>query len=353
MPHRPLPARTITRGALWVCAAVAGVAVTACGSSIPTNSGSGGAASTGSAATTGSAVPTTGSAVTPAAAASTPATAAPTSSPAGGATVVPVVAAENFWGDITRQIGGAHAHVLSIISDPNADPHTYETDPKDAAAISAASFVVVNGVGYDDFATKLLAASPSASRTVIHVDELNHVDGDDANPHLWYDPAYVRTTADAITAALVKADPADASSFTTNEQGFLTAYQPYIAELARIKAKYAGAKVSYTERVPGYLVDTAGLVLGTPASFSQSVEDGNDPSPKDTAAFDADISGKKVKVLLYNGQVTDSQTTAIKALATKAGVPIVGVTETLPPSEKDFQTWQLDQATQVFTALGG
>ena len=196
---------------------------------------------------------------------------------------VHVVAAENFWGNITGQIGGSHVDVTSIISDPNADPHTYETDPKDAAAISAASFVILNGVGYDDFASKLLSASPNSCRTVITIQKVAGVTGSNPNPHLWYDPTYVKEAADAITAALIKSDPADASTFTSNEKTFLTAYQPYIDELAKIKAKYGGTKISYTERVPGYLVQTAGLVLGTPASFSQAVEDGTDPSPADTA----------------------------------------------------------------------
>ena len=267
--------------------------------------------------------------------------------------IVHVVAGENFWGNIAEQIGGSHIAVTSIISDPNADPHTYETDPKDAAAISAASFVILNGVGYDDFASKLLSASPKASRTVITIQKVAHVTGSNPNPHLWYDPTYVKDAADAITVALSKADPADATTFTANEKAFLTAYQPYVDELAKIKAKYAGTKISYTERVPGYLVQTAGLVLGTPASFSQAVEDGTDPSPGDTATFNADITGHRVKLLLYNGQVTDPQTDKIKALAKSARVPIVAVNETLPPNEKNFQTWQLDQAKQIFAALGG
>ena len=267
--------------------------------------------------------------------------------------VVRVVAAENFWGDLAAQIGGSHVAVTSIISDPNADPHTYETDPKDAAAISAASFVILNGVGYDDFASKLLAASPNSSRTVITIQKVAGVTGTNPNPHLWYDPTYVKDAADAITSALSKVAPADAATFNSNEHTFLQAYQPYIDEIAKIKTKYAGTKISYTERVPGYLVQAAGLVLGTPPSFSQAVEDGTDPSPADTATFDADITSHKVKALLYNAQVTDEQTTKIKALAKDAGIPIVGASETLPPQEKSFQAWQLDQAKQLFAALGG
>ena len=280
------------------------------------------------------------------------ATSSGASSSGGGSRVVDVVAAENFWGNITSQIGGAHAHVTSIISDPNTDPHEYETDAGDAAAIASARVVVLNGVGYDDFASKLLAASPSKHRTVTTIATVAHVSGANPNPHLWYDPTYVHDAADAITADLSKADPSDAATFTANEKTFLTAYQPYVDELATIKSHDAGTKIAYTERVPGYLVQTAGLVLGTPASFSQAVEDGNDPTPADTAAFDAAITSRAVKVLLYNGQVTDAQTDKIKALARSSGVPIVGVTETLPRQDATFQAWQLRQAREIAAALG-
>jgi len=268
-------------------------------------------------------------------------------------TVVPVVAAENFWGDITSQIGGAHVAVTSIITDPNADPHTYETDPKDAAAISSASFVVLNGVGYDDFASKLLSASPKTGREVLSLDKVVGVTGDNPNPHLWYDPTYVTAAARAIEAELAKTDPADSSTFSANLATFLTAYQPYAATLAAIKAAYAGAPIGFTERVPGYLVAAAGLKLATPASFAQSIEDGNDPTAADTASIDAAMKNKTLKVLFYNAQVTSPTTQQVKDLAKAGGVPVVGVSETIPAGQKDFQTWQIDQAKAVLAALGG
>jgi zinc/manganese transport system substrate-binding protein len=271
----------------------------------------------------------------------------------GSGAVVPVVAGENFWGDITRQIGGVHVKVTSIITDPNADPHSYETDPKDAAAMSAAGFVVLNGAGYDDFASKLLDASPKASRTVLSLDKVVGLAGANPNPHLWYNPPFVKAAADAIEAQLAKSDPADAATFASNEATFLAAYQPYVDTLAAIRSRYAGARIAYTERVPGYLVAAAGLVLGTPASFAQSIEDGNDPSPADTAAMDGAMNHKTVKVLLYNAQVTSPATDKVKMLATASGVPIVGVSETIPRGEQDFQSWQIDQARAVLTALGG
>ncbi|BEP13107.1 metal ABC transporter solute-binding protein [Acidothermaceae bacterium B102] len=274
-----------------------------------------------------------------------------TTSPSAGK--VHVVAGENFWGDITRQLGGDHVTVTSIISDPNADPHTYETDPRDAAAISVASFVVLNGVGYDDFASKLLAASPRRSRTVLSIAAVVGVTGSNPNPHLWYDPVYVTQAARAIEEHLAAVDPSDTGAFQSNLQTFLAAYRPYADTVATIRQRYAGARIAYTERVPGYLVEAAGLVLGTPSSFAQSIEDGNDPSPSDTAAMDNAMRGQSVKVLLYNAQVTSPVTDKVKALATADGVPVVGVSETIPLQYQNFQTWQIAQAKAVLAALGG
>ena len=281
-------------------------------------------------------------------------TAASSSAPTGSQSAAPikVVAGENFWGNITSQIGGSHVSVTSIITDPNTDPHEYETDPNDAAAVAGAKFVIENGVGYDDFLVRELKTA-GGSKQVLNVQQLNGVTGSNPNPHLWYSPTYVMKTASAIEQQLATDDPADAQTFQANLQTFLTAYQPYVQTIAAIKAKYNGDAISYTERVPGYLIMAAGLHLGTPAAFSQAVEDGTDPTPEDTATFNADITGHKVKVLLYNSQVVDAQTTDIKQTATKADVPIIGVSETIPTMYPTFQAWQIAQAKALLAALGG
>jgi zinc/manganese transport system substrate-binding protein len=263
-----------------------------------------------------------------------------------------LVAGENFWGNIAQQIGGDHVDVTSIITDPNTDPHEYESSPTDAAAVARASIVIENGVGYDDFLSRLLSAA-GGRHTVLSVATIVGVGGNNPNPHLWYDPTYVLEASAAIEKQLAASDPADADTFAANLTIFTRAYQPYLDTISTIKSKYAGTAISYTERVPGYLVAAAGLRLGTPASFSQAVEDGTDPTPADTATFDADIAQKKVKALLYNAQVTDEQTAKIKAAATAAGVPIVGVTETIPAGEPTFQAWQIAQAKALLAALGG
>lgn len=263
-----------------------------------------------------------------------------------------VVAAENVWGDIAAQIGGNTVQVTSIISDPETDPHEYETDVRAAAAIAGARFVIENGAGYDSFVGKLLDASPSSDREVLDVADAVGA-GDGANPHLWYSPDYVRTAAQAIEARLAREDPAHAAAYRANLAAFVTGEQQVIDVIEQIKARHAGAKIGYTERVPGYLIEAAGLQLGTPASFSQAIEDDTDPSPADNAKFQLALKRHEVKALLYNAQVTSPTTQKLKGLAEDNGIPVVGLTETMPPNEKNFQTWQADQARALLAALGG
>lgn len=271
----------------------------------------------------------------------------------GTGTTIGVVAGENFWGDIAQQIGGDHVTVTSIIKDPDADPHEYESDAVDAAALASAKLVIENGLGYDDFMTKLLDASPNSDREVVSVQKVLHITGSSPNPHIWYDTARMPEVANAIQQALSTADPANAATYAANAQAFDDSLKPIEQTIATIASKYGGTKIAYTERVPGYLTEAAGLTLGTPQSFTEAVEQGQDPSPAANIAFERAITNRTVKVLLYNGQVTDSETTNIKKLATDAGVPVVAVTETIPATDEDYQSWQLRQARAILTALGG
>ena len=263
--------------------------------------------------------------------------------------VVHVVAVENTWGDITAQIGGSHVEVTSILTDPATDPHTFETDPKTAAAVSNAGFVITNGLGYDAFADKLLSAGGGNRRSVLTVADAVGVRGDGVNPHLWYSPTYVQKAAAVIAGELTRLDPTDAPEFSAGLKAFLAGYQSYVDVVDQLKA-HAGDKVAYTEPVPGYLVDAAGLVLGTPASFSRAVEDGTDPSPADFDAFQTALRTGAVKAVLYNSQATSPLTDQVKQLAEQSHTPLVEMTETLP-SGTTFQAWQTAQAKALLAAL--
>lgn len=267
--------------------------------------------------------------------------------------VVNVVASLNVWGDIARQIGGAHVTVHSMIADPNADPHLYESDARDAAAVADASLVIENGLGYDDFVDRLLSADSNSSRKVVTVAKVLDVTASGANPHLWYDVPRVHQVARAIAAALSDIDPANKPAFDANTTVFEKSLAPLTAIIDKIRAKYPDAPVAYTERVPEYLVDVSGLVNRTPSGFAQAVEDGNEPSPSDTQQMDTLLSDRAVKVLLYNAQTTSSVTQNTREVARAAGIPVVGVTETLPRGEPSYQSWQLHQLRALLAALGG
>jgi zinc/manganese transport system substrate-binding protein len=264
---------------------------------------------------------------------------------------VRVVAAENFWGDVVHQIGGAHVSVTSLITDPSADPHQYESDARNAADVADARIVVVNGLGYDDFVSKLLGVTHHSGRVVLTVADVLHVGGDDANPHLWYDIPRVSQVAGAIEAELTAADPADRTAFETNRAAFDTSLAPLLRTIAQIKAKYQGAPVAYTERVPQYLLDAAGLSVETPPGFARSIEDGNEPSPGDAQAMYDLVTQHRIRALLYNAQATSPVTQHVEDLAHRAGIPVVAVTETQPENAPSFQEWR--QMTEILGALGG
>jgi zinc/manganese transport system substrate-binding protein len=263
---------------------------------------------------------------------------------------VEVVAAENVYGNIVAQIGGPHVSVTSILHDPNADPHLYTASTRNALAVSRAAVVIQNGVGYDSFIQKLEAAAPSAHRIVVTMAGVLGVRGADANPHLWYDVPRLDRIGGAIAAALERADPGHRQAYGRGLRRFERNLRPLVREVASIRAAHAGDPVAYTEPVPGYLLAAAGLDNLTPVAFARAIEDGSEPSPEAVSQMTVLLTGHRVRVLLYNSQAASPITARIEAAARSAGIPVIGVTETLPPGET-FQHWQLRQALALERAL--
>jgi zinc/manganese transport system substrate-binding protein len=274
----------------------------------------------------------------------------PNSQSSSGQAGLRVVAAENFWGNIASQLGGSHVQVTSIITDPNTDPHLYESNAKNAAAVSSAQVVIVNGLGYDDFMGKLLGASNNSNRQVLTAAQiLGEPEG--SNQHLWYDIPRVNLVAAKIADSYIAKDPSHKSDYQHNLTVFDQSLQPLLQKIGQIKQQYSNTPVAYTEPVPGYLLHDANLTIKTPEGFAKSIEDGDEPSPSDTQAMDALMTGKQVKVLLYNAQATSPVTEHAKSLASQGGIPVIGVTETLPPGQPTYQAWQLDQLDKLVKAL--
>jgi zinc/manganese transport system substrate-binding protein len=274
----------------------------------------------------------------------------PIASPSTSGALIPVLGAENFYADLLAQIGGSHVTASSILNDPSADPHAYEGSPAAAKLVADAKVVIVNGIGYDDFMQKLLAASTKPDRVVINVQDVLGLK-DDVNAHVWYDPTTMPKVADAATAALAKVDPQNAAYFAAQRAKYLDGLKPVNDKIASLKAKYAGTPIAFTENVAGYLTEAIGLKVLTPRSFMEAIESGTDPAPADVAAERDLITRHKVKALLYNSQVTSPLTAQIRDLALNNGVPVVPVAETIPPSFKTFQEWQLAQLNDLEKAL--
>jgi zinc/manganese transport system substrate-binding protein len=263
---------------------------------------------------------------------------------------VAVVAAENFWGNIAEQIGGHDATVTSLITSPTADPHLFQTNALDAARLAVAQVVIENGAGYDPWMRSLLGADGGHPRLVDAATVL-HVTGSDPNPHLWYDLPRVPTVAAAIERALAKAAPRDAPTFARNLAAFDASLAPLDSTLSTIRRGFHHVPVAYTERVPGYLLAAAELDVKTPSGFARAVEDGFDPSAADTLAMRSLITHHDIAVLLYNVQTVTPVTTQVRALARRDGIPVVGVSETMPADTTTFQQWQGSQLNQLLHAL--
>jgi zinc/manganese transport system substrate-binding protein len=272
------------------------------------------------------------------------------SSSGGSAATLRIVAGQNFWGSIATQLAGSHGKVQSVVTDPNADPHEYASSSSDARAFADANIVILNGAGYDDWGKRLLNANPASGRQVLTIaDLLGKKAGD--NPHFWYDPASVVKVADKINELYKSQDPADSGYFTQQRSAFSEALKPYQARISEIKQRHPGVAVGSTESIFEYMAAALGLNLVSAPEFMQAVSEGNDPPAAAVAAFQDQLTQKKIKVLVYNVQTSTLVTTNIKKTAVEQGIEVVGVSETLQPESATFQDWQLAQLLQLENAL--
>lgn len=269
-------------------------------------------------------------------------------SPASAAQPLAVVAAENFYGDLAKQIGGEHVVVTSILANPDEDPHLFETSPATAKAIAGADVVLYNGADYDPWMQKLLAASPKTERPVIVAADLVGAKSGD-NPHLWYKPATMPAMAKALADTLARRDPADAAAFRANLERFDASFKPIVAAIDAIKAKHAGLTVTATEPVFGYMAQALGFTMINDA-FQIAVMNNAEPSPSQVAAFEDSLKDGRVKILFYNKQVTDKTTDRLLAMAKAAHVKVIGVTET-EPKGLAIQAWYDGQLKAIASAL--
>ncbi|MFI5449110.1 MAG: metal ABC transporter solute-binding protein, Zn/Mn family [Candidatus Bathyarchaeia archaeon] len=263
---------------------------------------------------------------------------------------IQIVAAENFWGSLISQLGGTHVSVVSIVTDPNTDPHEYESNSANAIEIADASFVIVNGAGYDTWALSLIAADNNPNQKVLNVQELIG-QSVGANPHFWYSPYYVNDTVRAMYADLLSIDPANAAYYQQQYVALNASLGVYNERISEIRHQFAGTKVASTESIFVYLANATGLDLVSPPAFMEAVAEGNDPPAQSVVQFQDLIQSGNVSVLVYNEQTVTPLTQSIKALAAQHNVPIVGVTETIQPPDVSFQVWMNGELLSLQNAL--
>jgi zinc/manganese transport system substrate-binding protein len=262
---------------------------------------------------------------------------------------IAVVAAENFYGGVAKEIGGDRVAVTSILNNPDQDPHLFETTPTIVRQVAAAQIVVLNGAGYDSWMGKLLRVSPRPDRAVIVAADLMHKKAGD-NPHLWYDPRTMPTVAGAIAAALEAADPAQKDAYAARLKIFLASLAPLNDKIAAIRAKYAGTPVTATEPVFGYMAAALGLKMHN-TRFQLAVMNGTEPGARDFAQFESELKSRAVRVLFYNKQASSNLVTRLVDLAHASHVAVVGVTETAPPGET-YLAWMQSELDATAKALG-
>jgi zinc/manganese transport system substrate-binding protein len=269
----------------------------------------------------------------------------------GGSQVIQVIAAENFWGSIAAQVGGAHVHVTSIIVNPNSDPHSYQPTAQDGRTFAEAQYVIVNGVDYDPWATQLLQANPVSGRVVLTIGGfLGKKSGD--NPHIWYNPDYVSQVVNKMRDDLKKIDPSAAADLDASAQAFLTTgLSQYHSLISQIKAQYSGTPVGATESIFSYLAPALGLDLITPYSYLKAVSEGEDISAADQATVQQQVAQKQIKILVYNSQNTPPNIQTLISVAHTEGIPVATITETLAPASATFQVWQSAQLQGILNAL--
>jgi zinc/manganese transport system substrate-binding protein len=263
---------------------------------------------------------------------------------------VKVVAAENFYGDVASQIGGANVAVTSILSNPDDDPHLFEASAATARALSDARIVIVNGVDYDPWMEKLIGAHKSPGRKEILVSALIGRKAGD-NPHLWYDPAAMKAAARALAADLAAVDPAHKAAYEQGEMKFLDSLKPLDQKIATMRKSYAGQPVAASEPVFGYQAALIGLKVRD-EKYALAIMNNAEPTPSEVATFENDLKGKKVKAMLYNAQASEPAVAKLVQLAKDNGIPVIGVSETEPP-HSSYQDWMMGQLNALDQALAG
>ncbi|UNC14001.1 MULTISPECIES: metal ABC transporter solute-binding protein, Zn/Mn family [Acidiphilium] len=265
---------------------------------------------------------------------------------------IPAVGIESQYADVIAAIGGDRVEVAAIETNPNADPHGFEASPAVARRIAAARLVVLNGLGYDSWARRIIRATAGSARGrhVIAAQDVLGLPDATRNPHIWYDPAAMPKVAAAIAQALAAIDPAGAAVYRRNLAAFEASLAPWRAAIGAFRAQHAGIRAAVTEPVGNDLFRAMGIAVATPWSLQAAVMNGTDPAPQDIAVQEKLLRRREVSFLGYNRQVIGPLTRAMLDAARAAQVPVVALYETMPAGFH-FGGWMLAETAAVTGAV--
>lgn len=257
------------------------------------------------------------------------------------ATPLKIVAAENFYGNVAKQVAGPSAEVLSIMSNPNQDPHEFQSNAATAKAVADADIIVYNGLGYDSWMEKLLSVPGKKERLIISAAELMRAKAG-ANPHLWYDPATMRALATRLAEVLRRPEAG---------VSFLESMKPLYEKIAMLRSKTNGMNVTATEPIFYYMASALGLKMLN-EGYQQAIMNDAEPTFQQTVAMEKSLATKTVRLLFNNSQASNAGTTRLLKIAAENGIPIITVTETEPLDQKSYVTWMLSELEEIELALG-
>jgi zinc/manganese transport system substrate-binding protein len=264
---------------------------------------------------------------------------------------ISVVVTVDQWGDIVEALTGACGDVSTVISGSTGDPHDYEPTPADNAKFTDADLVVMNGLDYDHWAEDAVSTLSTPPAVVNAGEVVGLQEGD--NPHIWYGPGFVEQVASAVTSELQTLAPAATDYFSTQAAAWEASMEPYRDEIAAIKQQHDGGTYGATESVFAYMADALGLQDRTPQGYQNSAANESEPSPGDISAFEQALETGQMDVLIFNPQTESAVTEQLRDRADSARVPVVEVTETVPPGATSFVDWQLGQLQALAAALAG
>jgi zinc/manganese transport system substrate-binding protein len=262
---------------------------------------------------------------------------------------ISVVASTNVWGSVAQAVGGDVVAVTSILNDPAADPHSYQSSATDATTLKNAKLALYNGGGYDDFFTDLVKENGQDVPKIVAFDLSGKKQG--GNEHVWYDFATVKKVADKLADQLGTIAPDSKATFDANAKAFDTKLDALTTQAAAVGQAKPGATVVVTEPVAFYLLETAGVKDVTPTDFSEAIEEETDPPATAVAETNDLVKDKKVAALVNNEQTETPVTKQLNDTARSAGVPVVNVTETLPEGVAGYVDWMTKQVDALSGAV--